>query len=455
MWLGQLEMTSDGSCSTTRRVRQLLAAISSGAHCSPRGLPVCTWSTSASSASTSANERHAELDGHAAFGPAFRVVAPLAGSRFGARIDGVDLSRRLSSRQAAWLQQLLWEHGVLHVPGQHAMPSGGLERLANYFGAPVPGPGQVEKDRQELLPQVLRSEDSSGNSAAGWHTDLNFQREPCTVTMLHCLVAPRAGGGTHFASTSRAYASLPVEEQTELAGLRVAHLPRPFFSASMQTAAMTTVQLLVRPQPQTGRPALYLPAEDFYKPQSVAGWTSDTITRRQGLADGGGLVGELLGVGGTAADCTWKPPHRPDGTDLLELPGFGRLRELMIHCVQPEHTCSHRWEQGDVVMWDNAAVLHRADILGLPGQGLRLLHRVSVKGPPVTSLPRRCDPQEWLEGTPAASFPSGIVSCHHCGVDVCMRGWQSTWLDIVRRPEFCSFRRISLALARWSNDLHS
>ena len=103
----------------------------------------------------------------------------------------------------------------------------------------------------------------------------------------------------------------------------------------------------------------------------------------------------------------------------------------MIHCVQPENTCSHRWEQGDVVMWDNAAVLHRADILGLPGQGLRLLHRVSVKGPPVTSLPRRCDPQEWLEGTPAASFPSGIVSCHHCGVDVCMRmrgrarGWIS------------------------------
>ena len=36
------------------------------------------------------------------------------------------------------------------------------------------------------------------------------------------------------------------------------------------------------------------------------------------------------------------------------------------------------------------------DVLGEAGQGLRLLHRVSVKGPPVTSLPRACDSDEWV-----------------------------------------------------------
>lgn len=378
--------------------------------------------------------------GRAAFGPCCKVVAPLGGAQFGARVDGVDLSRRLSSRQAAWLQQLLWEHGVLCVSGQHALPAGGLERLANYFGAPVPAPAQVANGGQGLLPQVLRSDGSSGNSAAGWHTDLNFHAEPCTVTMLHCLVAPLKGGQTHFASTSRGYDSLPAAERSELTGLKVAHMPRPFFDASMQMdPAMTNVQPLVRPQPQTGRLALYLPAEDFYSPQSVAGWTLDTPLRRQGLADGGGLVGELLEVGATAADRVWHPPHRPDGSDLLELAGFDRLRELMMRCVCPENTCSHRWEEGDVVMWDNAVVLHRADILGLPGQGLRLLHRVSVKGQPVTSLPRDCDSVEWLVGA-STPFPY----CLNLGkslAEAFTRGQQSTWLDIVRRPVCCTCRK--------------
>jgi alpha-ketoglutarate-dependent taurine dioxygenase len=311
-------------------------------------------------------------------------------------------------------------HGVLCIPGQHALPAGGLERLANYFGAPVPGPGQIAKDGKGLLPQVLRSEDSSSNSAAGWHTDLNFQREPCTVTMLHCLVAPLKSGGTQFASRSRGYDCLPTTERNDLAGLHVAHLPRPFFNASIQMdPAMTNVHPLVRPQPQTGRPALYLPPEDWYSPQSIAGWTSGTPLRRQGLADGGGLVGELLGVDATATDCAWHPPHRPDGSDLLELAGSDRLRKLMLHCVRPGNTCSHRWEEGDVVMWDNSAVLHRADILGLPGQGLRLLHRVSVKGQPVPSLPRDCDSADWLAGASATSI---ALNVRQALAEGCMHG---------------------------------
>ena len=316
---------------STGRVRQLLASM---APCSPR---------------PAAHVAHQEAGAGIA---GCRATTPLGGATFGARIEGIDLSRKLSSPQAAWLQQLLWEHGVLHVPAQHALPAGGLERLANYFGAPVPGPGQVEKDGEGVLPQVLRSEDRSGNSAAGWHTDLNFQQEPCTVTMLHCLVAPLKGGGTQFASTSRGYASLPARERVELAKFKVAHLPRPFFSALMQMdPSMTNVQPLVRPHPQTGRPALYLPAEDFYNPRSVTGWTSDTERRRQGLMDGGGLVGELLGLDGAEADRTWQPPHRPDGTDLLELAGFERLRDLMLHCVQTENTAYHQWQVGDIVIW--------------------------------------------------------------------------------------------------------
>ena len=41
-------------------------------------------------------------------------------------------------------------------------------------------------------------------------------------------------------------------------------------------------------------------------------------------------------------------------------------------------------------------MMHKADVLGEAGQGLRLLHRVSAKGPPLTALPRACDSDEWV-----------------------------------------------------------
>ena len=68
----------------------------------------------------------------------------------------------------------------------------------------------------------------------------------------------------------------------------------------------------------------------------------------------------------------------------------------MLHCTQPEYTAQHQWVESDLVIWDNSSVLHRAEILGLPAQGLRLHHRVSTKGSPVSRLPRDCDEDDWI-----------------------------------------------------------
>jgi alpha-ketoglutarate-dependent taurine dioxygenase len=132
------------------------------------------------------------------------LAAPLHGAVIGASLHGVDLTQELTPAQAEWLAAALWEHGVLHVPGQK-LGGGQLERLANYFGAPAPPPTFALEGGGQPLPQVLRSIDSSSNSAAGWHTDLNFEAVPCTVTMLHCQVAPERGGATHFASTAAVF----------------------------------------------------------------------------------------------------------------------------------------------------------------------------------------------------------------------------------------------------------
>ena len=99
-------------------------------------------------------------------------------------------------------------------------------------------------------------------------------------------------------------------------------------------------------------------------------------SKLEGLEEGAGLVGHVASM--TSED-----------SRLL-------LRRLMIHATAPENTAVHQWTAGDLVIWDNLSVLHRADTLGIPGQGTRLLHRISVKGKPVFKLPRR-DNVQWLE----------------------------------------------------------
>jgi hypothetical protein len=127
------------------------------------------------------------------FGRQCRLQVPLPGAQFGAQLEGVDLgSSPLRPEQAEWLTDALWKYSVLFVPQQQLGEGGRLERLANFFGAPVPGPGQKpgESNMYEgsQLPQILRSMDSPnhGNSAAGWHAGPPHPTPPSRVPPRRC-----------------------------------------------------------------------------------------------------------------------------------------------------------------------------------------------------------------------------------------------------------------------------
>jgi taurine dioxygenase len=55
------------------------------------------------------------------------------------------------------------------------------------------------------------------------------------------------------------------------------------------------------------------------------------------------------------------------------------IRELTAHCIRSKFIYRHTWQVGDVVMWDNAASLHRA-IADYKLPQRRRLHRVTVEG---------------------------------------------------------------------------
>ena len=184
-----------------------------------------------------------------------------------------------------------------------------------------------------------------------WHTDTSYRKRPSRCSLLYAKEVPyRDGkplGDTVFASTIAAYEALPEAMKRRLAGLKAIHRyamrrrvensPRPKLTAAQLAETPDIAHPVVRTHPYTGRKALYITA------------------------------GECIGI------------VSGNGEFMPEDEALGLIAELDAHCVRPEFCYRHRWQVGDLVMWDNASAMHLAICdYALPER--RLMHRTTVIG---------------------------------------------------------------------------
>ena len=179
-----------------------------------------------------------------------------------------------------------------------------------------------------------------------WHTDTSYRRRPSRCSLLYAKEVPhrdgRPLGDTAFANTIAAYEVLPEAVKKRLNGLkaihrysarrRVADSPRPKLTREQLEETPDVAHPIIRTHPYTGRKSLYVTA------------------------------GECIGIEGMPED-----------------EAVGLIAELDAHCVRPEFLYRHKWQIGDLLMWDNAASMHLAICdYALPER--RLMHRTTVIG---------------------------------------------------------------------------
>jgi taurine dioxygenase len=179
-----------------------------------------------------------------------------------------------------------------------------------------------------------------------WHTDTSYRRRPSRCSLLFAKEVPhldgRPLGETVFANTIAAYEALPDAMRGRIDGLKAIHRyssrrrvddsPRPKLTPEQIAETPDIAHPIVRTHPYTGRKSLYVTA------------------------------GECIGIEGMPAD---------EGVDLIA--------ELDAHCVRPEFLYRHKWQVGDLLMWDNATSMHLAICdYALPER--RLMHRTTVIG---------------------------------------------------------------------------
>ncbi|HWE49925.1 MAG TPA: TauD/TfdA family dioxygenase [Bryobacteraceae bacterium] len=275
------------------------------------------------------------------------TVSP-AGKALGAEIQGVDLKRIDDAAFAAihrgWIDNL-----VLLFRGQQ-LSDEDLIAFSRHFGnldlAPVQETGRrfVEGYPEiYVVSNVIENGVPIGSLGAGeatWHTDMSYLEDPPKASMLYALEIPPDGGDTWFCSMYLAYEALPDSLRQRIEGLKVKHdgtynsggyVRQGVTAVDDPVSSPGTYHPLVCRHPESGRRGLYL------------GRRRNAYISGLPLADSEALLDEL-----------W---------------GFATREEFALR---------HRWQVGDVVLWDNRCTMHRRDSFD-PGTR-RVLHRTQVKG---------------------------------------------------------------------------
>ena len=263
----------------------------------------------------------------------------------GMDIRGIDLAA--DNPDSVWrsVKQAFLDHHVLVFRDQN-VDDGQFAGFARHFG---------ETQNSYLTNRALNDGvqyvsnlDAQGNPVATpavngnyfWHTDQQYYPKTSLLTMLGAIELPPEGGDTEFANMIAAYEALPQATRDRIDGLRAVYsyqymiescAKRPATRDEIEKAP-PVIHPLVRTHPETGLKSLFI----------------------------GSYCSEIVGM------------SQADGRQLI--------RELFEFATQKQFVYRHLWRPGDLVLWDNRCLIHRAIANFEMGKYRRVMRRIVVKG---------------------------------------------------------------------------
>lgn len=255
------------------------------------------------------------------------TVTP-AHATLGAVVTDVDLAN-LADETWVEIHTAFLEYGVLAFPGQH-LDENSQGAFARRFGnieqlSPIQSGATIEFTNKKADGSLAQSDEQQfhilkGNE--GWHTDSTYMPLASKAAMLAALVVPPEGGATEFADMRAAWDALDEKTQARLERLSAYH--SLYYSQAKAGFAHKTDHLygfhnkgaplrpIIKTHPETGRKSIYTGRHAYGIP---------------GLSD--------------------------EDSEAL-------LTKLLEDACQPPRIYRHSWQPGDIVVWDNRCLMHRA-----------------------------------------------------------------------------------------------
>ena len=250
---------------------------------------------------------------------------------FGVEIHDISLEEIVETGRFDELRALFDEHSALLFRGQDFTDDVHL-KLAALFG-PIEDRKADERKKGEAftVPEVSNVREDGSISGAmdlhtlnlqanfQWHADSTFLPVPALINIITARILPDEGGNTELATTRASWAAMPQELKDKVLGRGIWH--KYSHSRSKISQELSKLPMFhkwpdqhwksVWTNPVNGREALYIASHAF----KIDGYSNE------------------------------------ESEAILE--------ELTAFCTQPEYVYSHPWEIGDVLMWDQRAVMHR------------------------------------------------------------------------------------------------
>jgi len=280
-------------------------------------------------------------------------IVPIKGS-FAREVQDHALWDRTTDLKQKEICKAYRQHGVL-VFRRQAMSEQELLEFGKLVGEPslYAEPNWLSTVPEVIILSNMRSQKGKilgglANKALTWHTDQSYYAKPVTGCFLYGVELPAEGGATRWASLYDAYETLPGELRSTVDGAigtfsyaaRSANAQKADDNHDWERRLRETPDVkhpLVNTNPATGRKALYIDP------------------------------GTLTGIDGVP---------EVEANDILE--------RLLTHVVQPQNVYEHEWQPGDLVLWDNAVVLHARDTF--PDDENRLVKRMLIKLDPAKHI---------------------------------------------------------------------
>lgn len=273
-------------------------------------------------------------------------ITPLAPT-FGAEISGVDLSKPISDELAAAIVDAFHQYSALLFRGQDMTPAE-FSQFSSIFGeldihhmAEHTFPDHPEV---RVLSNNKRETKLKGAFRGGhfWHTDISYKKKVALATILHGRTCPPVGADSLVADMYGAYEAMPDSLKSRLEGKMAIHdrnyhyellyPERPPLTPEQIAQVPPVEHPCIVSHPVTGRKAVYI---------------VDHFVSRIG--------------------------------DLNEDESQKLVKEVIEFVTQPQFVYRHKWQEGDVILWDDRCTLHTATEYEYDKYD-RLLYRTQIKG---------------------------------------------------------------------------
>jgi taurine dioxygenase len=254
----------------------------------------------------------------------------------GASIEGLDLAVSLSQAEFAVVLQALARHAVIRFPRQK-LSSHQLAEFSARFGELEINVANAFQEPD--LPQVMILSNivehgkpiGMADAGQGWHTDMSYSSVIAFANVLYGIEIPHrngvALGGTEFGDMRAAYDGLPEELKRRLEGMTVLHDFNKFWE-------------MMRREKGSNRPPLSEAQRRTKPPVSQPIFLTHPLSGRKVLYANPGYAVRI--------------------NELSEQESHETLEFLFAHQLQTKYRYMHRWQAGDVLMWDDISTIHQA-----------------------------------------------------------------------------------------------